>query len=51
MNMREAGRKGGQQRAANMTAKQRTASARKAALALWAKIRRGQLNNEGTPKP
>lgn len=30
----------------NMTAKQRTLSARKAALALWAKIRSGELKKE-----
>jgi len=43
VNTAQAGKKGGKARATNMTPKQRTASASKAALALWAKIRSGEL--------
>ena len=39
MNVREAGKKGGDKRTKNMTAEQRSASARKAVLARWAKHR------------
>jgi hypothetical protein len=40
MDTREAGRRGGRARAAKLTPKQRSDSARKAALALWRKRRK-----------
>jgi hypothetical protein len=43
---KETGAQGGRKRAANMTKKQRSESARKAALARWSKWRDGKKQND-----